>query len=116
MLRCLILSLSLSLALPASYAFAAAPAKDDAEAHYEIAAEHYAKEEYEEAAREFAIAYALEPSMEILFAWAQAERLADNLEEAANLYQRLLNEDLDDEQREAIEQLLAEIEPEVYPD
>ena len=65
----------------------------DATAHFEAAAQLYAREDYEGAAEEFSIAYALEPSVEIKFAWAQAERLAGDLEQAERLYLQLLDDE-----------------------
>ncbi len=84
----------------------AAPAKQtEASVHFEAAAEFYAHEDYANAAREFSIAYALEPRVDTLFAWAQAERLADHDEDALKLYERLLAGELSATQRAAIETL-----------
>lgn len=98
---------SLVIALSAAR-LEAAPA--EAKAHYEEAARRYAEQDYEAAAREFAIAYALDPRVETMFAWAQAERLAERYDEAAKLYRRLLEDRLTTKQRDAVEGLLAEIE------
>ena len=98
--------LTLARATPA---LAAAPANADAKAHFDAAAELYAREDYAGAAREFAIAHALDPQVDTLFAWAQAERLAERYEEATTLYERLLAGELSASQREAVESLLAEV-------
>lgn len=111
MRRTVFISVLLALAVVGSAsAVEAAPAKrTDAEAHFEAAAELYAREDYAEAAREFSIAYALDPRVDTLFAWAQAERLAKHDEEALELYERLLAGKLSDQQREAIEGLRDEV-------
>ena len=103
-----LLSFALAAALPTGAA-ARAPAKSEAQAHFEAAAELYAREDYAAAAREFAIAYALDARVDILFAWAQAERQAANYAEAVELYERLLAGELSDKQRAAIEELLVEV-------
>lgn len=111
MRRTVFISVLLGLAVVGSAsAVEAAPAKrTDAEAHFEAAAELYAREDYAEAAREFSIAYALDPRVDTLFAWAQAERLAKHDEEALELYERLLAGKLSNQQREAIEGLRDEV-------
>jgi tetratricopeptide (TPR) repeat protein len=110
----LALSLMLALGLPMTNANAAPAKRNDARAHFDAAAELYAREDYAGAASEFAIAYALDPQVDTLFAWAQAERLAGHFEQAAELYERLLLGDLSDKQREAVQtlrfQVLGELE------
>lgn len=123
--RTLIVSLLLACVVGGSSTnVEAAPAtKADAGAHFEAAAELYAREDYAGAAREFAIAYALDPRVDTLFAWAQAERLAEHDEDALKLYERLLAGELSATQREAIEALRDEVrgqlamsEPEPEPE
>ncbi len=90
----------------------ASPAESkDATAWFEEGAEAYARENYEEAAAAFAKSYALEPSTDVLFAWAQTERLGGNCEEATRLYDRFLDSDPPEQQREAATQLKGECVP-----
>ena len=115
--RTLILSLTVACAVwvPATAA-QAAPAKakrTDASAHFDAAAELYAREDYAGAASEFAIAYALDPQVDTLFAWAQAERLAQHYEEALELYERLLAGELSAKQREAVQTLRFQVQGEL---
>lgn len=107
-------TLVFSLALATGLPLALAPGeRADATAHFEAAAELYAREDYAGAAREFAIAYALDPRVDTLFAWAQAERLAGHGEQALELYERLLAGELSASQREAIVGLRDEVRDEL---
>ena len=113
---------ALSLLLCASMLSALAPApawaapsrkqRAEAKAHFERAAELYNQEDYAGAADEFEQAYELNPQVDTLFAWAQAERLAGDFSAAAELYQRLLDGELSDTQREAVQTVLAEVQAE----
>lgn len=113
--RTLILLLSItSVAWGPSAVVEASPAKRaDADAHFEAAAELYAREDYAGAADEFSIAYALAPRVDTLFAWAQAERLAGDFDAALELYERLLDGELSKAQREALETLRFEVQGEL---
>lgn len=115
---------SLSCLLCASLVFAsfapatveAAPSRKqrtEAKAHFERAAELYSAEDYAGAAAEFEQAYGLDPRIDTLFAWAQAERLAGDLGESARLYEELLASDLSDTQHDAVEALLEEVRGEL---
>jgi len=64
--------------------------QDDKTALFEKGAAHYQAEEFKEAAAAFEKLYNLEPSDEILFAWAQAERFADNCKKAITLLDGLM--------------------------
>jgi hypothetical protein len=75
---------------PAGAADLVPPLPTDVRAHYEAAMEHYAAKEYEAALRELAVAYAAEPRREILFAQAQATRLAGDCAGALPLYEKFL--------------------------
>lgn len=111
MALCIALCLSTS-----TRAAAAAPAGDDADpaqVHFEQAAALYEQQDYAGAAQEFAIAHALAPSVDVLFAWAQAERLAGEYAVAIELYQKLLDGRLSKTQRAAIESLMTEVEAEL---
>ncbi|KIG14304.1 hypothetical protein DB30_06906 [Enhygromyxa salina] len=112
--RSLALFISIACIWAPTRAAEASPAtRADADAHYEAAAELYAREDYAGAASEFAVAYALAPRVDTLFAWAQAERLAGHYEEALELYERLLAGNLSKAQREAIETLRFQVRGEL---
>ncbi|PRQ08903.1 tetratricopeptide repeat protein [Enhygromyxa salina] len=112
-----ILAILLSIASitwgPSTPAEASPATRSAADTHYDAAAELYAREDYAGAASEFAVAYALAPRVDTLFAWAQAERLAGNYEEALELYERLLAGELSAAQREAIETLRFQVRGEL---
>jgi hypothetical protein len=112
--RTLILLLSVVTVWVPSMKVQAAPAKrTDAGAHFDAAAERYARQDYAGAASEFAIAYALDPQVDTLFAWAQAERLAEHYEQALKLYERLLEGELSANQREAVQTLRFQVRGEL---
>jgi tetratricopeptide (TPR) repeat protein len=98
---------------PSTFVQAGPARRSEAGEHFDTAAELYAREDYAGAAREFAIAYALEPRVDVLFAWAQAERLAEHYEEALELYERLLDGELSANQRESVEALRFEVSGEL---
>ena len=64
-----------------------------AQAHYDQGIARYAAKEYEAAASELAACYFIEPRREVLFAWAQAKRLAGDCASAAPLYRKYLESD-----------------------
>ena len=82
--------------LLASATAGAAPKKKDAKAAFDRGVAAYSKKNYAAAAEALAKSYALEPDIETLFAWAQAERQQDHCEKAIELYDKLLAKDLPD--------------------
>jgi hypothetical protein len=60
--------------------------------HLERGVVHYEAKRYEAAIAEFKAGYALEPRRELLFAWAQAERLRGNCAGAVGLYRKVLEQ------------------------
>src|SRR5262245_6980140 len=58
--------------------------------HADSAARAYAEADYRKAADEYALAYAEHPNSDLLYSWAQAERLAGACAKARELYQRFL--------------------------
>ena len=87
----------LAIALVA-VALAAAPARaqkdlemlPEAKVHYDRGIAHYAAKEYAAASDELAKAYFVDPKREIVFAWAQAKRLAGDCASAIPLYRKYL--------------------------
>lgn len=80
-------------------AFLAAPAIADmgtvalsgeAKVHYDLGVAAYAARDYEIAILEFRSAHHIDPRPELLFAWAQAERLSGDCPSAVLLYRRFL--------------------------
>jgi tetratricopeptide (TPR) repeat protein len=61
-----------------------------AKQHFQRAQRHFDGEQYAEAIPELKAAYALEPDPLLLYAWAQAERLAGNCARAIELYRKFL--------------------------
>jgi hypothetical protein len=63
-----------------------------AQAHFDKALAAYSAANYHAASVEFELAYNLDARRELLFAWAQAERLAGNCDRAVVLYRRFLDQ------------------------
>ncbi len=61
----------------------------------------YTDKAYADAIKDFRLAYALDPRPEILFAWAQAERLYGRCSQATKLYARFLKSKPSEQQAEA---------------
>jgi hypothetical protein len=59
--------------------------------HYRKAISEYGAKEYEAAIADFRDAYAYDPRPEVLYAWAQAERLSGDCPSAIVLYKRFLD-------------------------
>ena len=85
-LAILVSALSL-LALPAA---ADKAASKEAGGHYDKGLSLYEAKDFEKAIAELKTAYQLDPKPEYLFAWAQAERLSGDCEQAIALYKQLL--------------------------
>ena len=78
--------------------------------HLEQALSAYQSRDYPRAAAEFELAYAATPTTDILFGWAQAERLAGNCPAAIPHYRELLQHTLPPPQATAAQQSLARCE------
>jgi len=97
-----LLALLATLLLASASAWAAdPPMQPDAKAHYDEAMALYSARQYRAAIAAFEAAYALDPRREILFAQAQATRLAGDCPAALPLYQRFLATDPPPQQVEA---------------
>lgn len=77
---------------------------------FEQGAKHYQAEEFAEAAAAFEELYSLEPTTEVLFAWAQAERFSDNCEKAVELFGKLLSSDMSERNKKAVRDSKAKCE------
>lgn len=82
---------------------AAAPATMDPEAKERLdrGLADYTAKEYASAIKDFRLAYALDPRPDILFAWAQAERMYGRCSQATKLYARFLKSKPSEQQAEA---------------
>ncbi len=85
----------------------------EALAHFERAQEHFQSEDYAAAIPELKAAYGLEPNPMLLYAWAQAERLAGSCTRAVGLYRRFLETNPAAEQRQLAEANLLDCEAEL---
>jgi hypothetical protein len=65
----------------------------EAKVHFDRGIAHYAAKEYAAAADELAKAYFIDPKREVVFAWAQAKRLAGDCASAIPLYRKYLASD-----------------------
>lgn len=90
--------------LPASLALAPGEMDPEAKQRLTDGLTHYQAKEYAPAIKEFRVAYALDPRAEILFAWAQAERLYGRCSRASKLYRRFLTSKPSAQQAEAARQ------------
>ena len=86
---------------------------DEATTRYEKGLELYQAKEYEKAIVELKAAYELDPKVEHLYAYAQAERLSGDCEAALPLYEKLLEmkapSDLAKAARDLVDKCKAEI-------
>ncbi len=73
-------------------AIAGAPLNVQARAHFDKALAAYAAANYRAASLELELAYGLDARPELLFAWAQAERLSGDCDRAVMLYRRFLDQ------------------------
>lgn len=86
---------------------------EEARAHFQRAQGHFNDEDFAAAIPELKAAYALEPNPMLLYAWAQAERLAGSCERAVALYKRFLATNPSDEQVRLTEANLLDCEAEL---
>jgi tetratricopeptide (TPR) repeat protein len=96
------------------------PMKVKAERHFNRGVTFFRKGKFAKAATAFSKAHAMEPRTDILFAWAQMERLAGDCDKAVELYRQLESaEDLGDADKAAVDDGLercgATEEPEPEP-
>lgn len=108
-------AVALSLALGSRPARAAPEVLQDAEAlaHFEQATRYFNEQDYAAAIPELKAAYALEPNPMLLYAWAQAERLAGSCTRAVELYRRFIATDPAPDQRQLAEANLLDCEAEL---
>ena len=86
----------------------AAPKGADARAQFDKGVAAYTQGDYAAAAEALGASYALEADVETLFAWAQTERKLDHCDKAAELYAKLLEADLPDENKAVVREKLDE--------
>jgi tetratricopeptide (TPR) repeat protein len=84
--------------------------KKAARAHYERGRAHHERQEYDDAVREYLLAYELQPTPGLLFNIAQAYLLAGNREKALEHYRAYLREEPEGEVSELARKRIAEIE------
>ncbi|MDQ3366993.1 MAG: hypothetical protein M3680_16340, partial [Myxococcota bacterium] len=89
-------------ALFASAPALAAPRSKGAKAAFDRGVAAYEQSDYAGAARALRQSFDLEPDVETLFAWAQAERQQDRCDNAIALYNKLLAFDLPAENRQVV--------------
>ena len=101
----LALIVALSMALPVRAAVepsaSASQALQDprAQEHFKRGQAHFDNDDYAAAVPELKAAYAIEPKPWLLYAWAQAERMAGNCRKAVPLYEQFLETNPDEEWR-----------------
>jgi tetratricopeptide (TPR) repeat protein len=81
-------------------------AAQTADAHLGRGLEAFEDEDYEAAISEFRAGYAIDPRPELLFAWAQAERLSGDCPSAIVLYRRFLETGPPERQAAAAQSML----------
>jgi hypothetical protein len=100
-------ALIVAIALASTSAFGA-PKSGPAKKEFDRGVKAYTASDFEGAADAMAKSYALEKDPETLFAWAQAERKLENCDKAVELYNELLVFDLPAENKQVVEQNVAE--------
>ncbi len=86
----------------------AAPKDGKARAAFDEGIAAYQKGDYAGASAAFGRANQIENDVETLFAWAQAERQQDHCDKASELYQKLLESKLPDENKQVVNEKLDE--------
>lgn len=107
------LAASIALACPTAVAAPAGIEDPEAQEHFERAQQLFGEEDYAAAIPELKAAYALEPNPMLLYAWAQAERLAGSCARAVELYRRFIDTNPDAQQRQLAEANLLDCEAEL---
>ena len=92
----------------ASSVAAAAPKGAEARAQFDKGVAAYTKGDFAAAAEALGASFALEEDVETLFAWAQTERKLDRCAKAAELYGKLLEADLPEENKAVVREKLDE--------
>lgn len=99
--------------VPVSAAPAAGLSNPRALEHFAAAQEAFDREDYVAAIPELKAAYALEPSPQLLYAWAQAERLTGDCGRALKLYKQYLETGPAEQQRQLAQANIVDCEAEV---
>lgn len=86
----------------------AVPKDGKARAAFDEGIAAYQKGDYAGAAAAFGRSHGIENDVETLFAWAQAERQQEHCEKASELYQKLLESKLPDENKQVVSEKLGE--------
>ncbi len=103
------LGLAALLAIVLASPLAGAVPKDGkARAAFDQGIAAYQKSDWAAAAEAFAKSYAIEADVETLFAWAQAERQQDHCDKAIELYNKLLEGKLPEENKQVVTEKLGE--------
>ncbi len=92
----------------ASPVASAVPKDGKARAAFDEGIAAYQKADYAAAADAFGRSHQIENDVETLFAWAQAERQQDHCDKASELYQKLLESKLPDENKQVVSEKLGE--------
>jgi hypothetical protein len=107
-------SLLIALAIT-TVAYAEEPQKPEARDHYKAGAAAFTNQDFIEASQEFSAAYEIEPMPELLWSWAQSERLAGNCLTATGLYRKYAREAQKPTQAKAANDMIAKCERDVPP-
>ena len=95
-------------ALLAATPAVAAPKGKAAKAAFDRGVTAYTKGDFAAASEALGQSYKLEPDVETLFAWAQAERQQEHCDKAIELYNKLLESKLPDENKQVVSEKLGE--------
>ena len=91
------------------------PKTPEARSHYTTAAAAFTNQQYGEASQHFAAAYEIEPLPDLLWSWAQSERLAGNCVTAIGLYKKYAREATKPSKAQAANEKIAVCEREAPP-
>ncbi len=92
----------------ASHDGVAAPKDAKARTAFDQGIAAYQKQDYAGAATAFGRSYGIEADLETLFAWAQSERQLEHCDKAIELYNKLLESKLPDENKQVVSEKLGE--------
>jgi hypothetical protein len=84
-----------------------------AKQHLDLGVAAYKAHDYDTASKELEAAYAIDPSPQLLYTWAQAKRLGGHCKEAIDLYRRYGDASTTDDQRSAAQTGVSRCEAEL---
>src|SRR5690349_18436380 len=96
-------------------AYADEPKQPEARTHFKAGGAAFTNADFATASQEFSAAYQIEPMPELLWSWAQSERMAGHCVTAVGLYRKYAREATKPSQTKAANDQIAQCEAETPP-